>query len=174
MKKFLLVIPAMFVFQFSFADVLTLLNGHAFEGSVQKIKGCSIVFKCEKEKYTIPADSIYSIEFVDVNDPVYTEYMGLSDSDACLKGTLDAQQFHGKAGMHIVLGFLFGPFALIGAAVANPNPYNGRNTMMMSKNRESFSDPIYLQCYKKKAKGRNVGNTALGWGIWVVLLLATS
>lgn len=174
MKKILLFLFAIILTHFSYADILTLLNGQSFEGRVQKIKNCSIVFKCEKEKYFIPSDSIFSIEFADQNDPVYTDYVPMAGSDACLKGTLDAQQFHGKGGLHLALGFLFGPFAVIGAALSNPNPYRGRDTVMLSKNRDSFSDPIYLQCYKRKARRRNVGHAFMGWGIVVVIAIVSN
>jgi hypothetical protein len=174
MKKILLIAVTMMFVQFVYADVLTLLNGQAFEGKVLKIKECSLVFKCEKEKYFIPADSIFSVEFDNVNDPVYEAYMNLSNNDACLKGMVDAQQFHGKVGAHVLLGFLFGPFAIIGAALANPTPYKGGTTVMLSKNRELFNDPAYLNCYKKKAKGKNAGNAAIGWGMWIALAIVAS
>ena len=100
--------------------------------------------------------------------------MNLSNNDACLKGMIDAQQFHGKVGAHVLLGFLFGPFAVIGAALANPTPYKGGTTVMLSKNRELFNDPAYLNCYKKKAKGKNAGNAAIGWGMWIALAIVAS
>lgn len=82
--------------------------------------------------------------------------------------------FTEKAGHHFVLGLVFGPFAVIGAAISNPTPYKGAKTMMLSKNKEMFSDPVYLQCYKKKALGKNVGNTAIGWGVWALFILIIS
>jgi hypothetical protein len=42
---------------------------------------------------------------------------------------------------------------------------------MMSKNKDQFSDPAYLSCYKKKAKGQLIGMEGLGWAAWVLLLL---
>lgn len=157
------------------ADVLTLMNGQAFQGEVRKIKNCEIVFVASGDKYYIPADSIFSIQFEDVNNKVYQDYLALAnDPQACLKGTTDAQQFHGKAGAHVLLGFLFGPFAMIGAALASPNPYNGRMTPFASQNKDLFNDPVYLKCYKKKAKGRNVGYATLGWGIWIMIVIAIS
>lgn len=174
MKKILLFSLLSLVAVISRADILTLLNGHSFEGRVLKIKDCSVVFKCEGHKYYVVADSIFSVEFEDVHDPIYTDYLALASSDACLKGMADAQQFHGKGFTHVVLGFLFGPFAVVGAALASPNPYNGKRTVLMSPNRDTFSDPIYLKCYKKKAKGRNVGHAALGWGVWLFVYFSTT
>jgi len=84
---------------------------------------------------------------------------------------LDAENFHGKKGGHFVLGVLFGPFAMIGTALANPKPKKGKDTYMFSENKELFDDPMYLSCYRKKAKGQLIGMEALGWGSWLLLLL---
>jgi len=153
------------------SDVVVLMNDMKFIGKVKKISNCEVKFKTDEGTYWIPANHIYSVEFGDPTDKVYNEYMQLDNSDKCLKGTQDAQNFHGKAGGHIILGVLFGPFAVIGAAVASPTPYKGKNTVSMSQNSELFNDPAYLQCYKKKAKGRNVGNAVIGWGIWILAVL---
>jgi hypothetical protein len=42
----------------------------------------------------------------------------------------------------------------------------------MSRNKEQFSDPEYLSCYTKKAKGQLIGIEALGWGAWILFILA--
>lgn len=176
MKKLCLSLILITIIFSAFAeDVLTLNNQMVFKGDVKKINGCTVTFKAaDGEKYQIPASDIYSVQFENITDKVYTSYLELTeyDPDACMKGSLDADNYHGKAGLHIALGVLFGPFAIIGAAVSNPTPQNGNGTYMMSKNKELFSDPLYLSCYKKKAKGQNVGNTALGWLAWVIFAIA--
>ena len=153
------------------SDVLTLMNEMTFMGKVKKISDCKVKFKTDEGTFWIPADDIYSVQFGDPDDKVLEAYQEMDGSEKCLKGAQDAQNFHGKTGGHIVLGALFGPFAMIGAAVASPNPYKGRNTVIMSQNSNLFNDPAYLKCYKKKAKGRNVGNVAIGWGIWMLAVL---
>ncbi len=154
-------------------DILTFRNNMSFKGDVVKIKACTVKFKTEHAIYFIPADSIDNIIFENPQDKVLVEYAALEDdADKCLKGRNDADMFHGKKGKHIALGILFGPFAVIGSAIASPKPKNGKDTFLMSKNKDLFSDPMYLNCYKKKARGKNVGNTAIGWGIWIVFLLA--
>ena len=70
-----------------------------------------------------------------------------------------------------MLGGLFGPFAKVGAAIATPRPMNGKGTVGLSENKDLFDDPLYLKCYAKKARGKNVGNTALGWGAWLIFVL---
>lgn len=154
------------------ADVITLNNQMSFSGKVKKIKNCEIKFKAKGEVYFIPAEDVFSVVFENPNDKVLAAYQELDDSEKCMKGRTDADLYHGKTGLHVALGVLFGPFAILGAALGNPSPDKGKDTYMMSKNRENFSDPAYLSCYKKKAKGQNVGNTALGWGAWILLLLA--
>jgi hypothetical protein len=95
----------------------------------------------------------------------------LSDPDKCLSARLDAENFHGKKGGHFALGFFFGPFAMIGTALANPTPYKGKNTYMMSKNKDLFNDPEYLSCYKSKAKSQLLLTEGIGWAAWIVILL---
>lgn len=174
MRHFLTIIMTISIFGAYAGDIITLSNNKKFDGEVTKIKNCVVTFKAtDNKKYHIPADSIISIEFENVESKIYTEYMADSNdnADKCLKGRMDADAFHGKAGKHIILGVLFGPFTLIGAAIANPNPLDGKETPVMSKNSDLFQDPAYLSCYKKKAKGKNIGNAAAGWSIWLLFLI---
>jgi len=60
---------------------------------------------------------------------------------------------------------------MIGTAVSDPTPEKGKQTYMMSDNKEQFSDPQYLSCYKKKAKGQLIGMEGAGWGTFLLLLL---
>jgi hypothetical protein len=158
----------------SFAsDILTLNNEMTFEGQVTRIKDCSVFFRTEGQKFVIPASDIFSIQFENAEDKVYVEYMKMADGDPnkCMNGRVDADAYHGKKGGHFILGVLFGPFAMIGTALSNPTPDKGRNTLVMSKNKDQFSDPEYLTCYRSKAKGQLIGMEALGWGAWILLLL---
>ncbi len=154
-------------------DIVTLNNQMMFEGKVLKINNCEVVFRAEGKKYLIPAEEIYSIEFEDVNDKVYRGYLSMvqSDHESCFKGRNDAENLHGKEVTHVALGFLFGPFAMIGTAISNPTPLRGRDTYLLSQNKELFSDPFYLNCYRKRAKIRLIGMEAAGWGAWLLLLL---
>jgi hypothetical protein len=154
-------------------DIVTLTNSLSFEGKVIKIKKCEVVFKAHGDRYVIPGGEIQSIQFEDPQDIVYTEYRekGMADPDACMKGHTDARAFHGKQVGHFILGFLFGPFAMIGTAVSNPTPIRGKDTYALSQNKELFSDPQYLTCYKKAAKGRLIGMEAVGWGAWLMIYL---
>jgi hypothetical protein len=152
-------------------DIIRLTNNLEFIGDVKKISNCYVKFKTNGEKYWIPVDDIHFIKFENPNDKVLLDYNKLSGSDKCMKGQMDAEMYHGKKGGHIALGFLFGPFAMIGAAIAEPTPQRGQSTMMMSENKELFNDPSYLTCYKKKARAKNVGNAGIGWASWVLILL---
>lgn len=157
-------------------DILTLTNQMKFKGKVITIKNCRVKFKAEGKAYWVPASAIYSIEFADPEDKVYVKYIRQESVNKCFSGNSDADLFHGKAGLHVAMGVLFGPFAVIGAAVASPTPQTGKSTMALSQNKEMFNDPEYLSCYQKKARGKNVVNTLLGWAAWVlfVVILATS
>ncbi|MEZ4825090.1 MAG: hypothetical protein R3C61_02175 [Bacteroidia bacterium] len=172
-KSFVAIVTFGFSFVFvSAEDILTLNNQMRFKGTVMSIKSCSISFKVGKEKYIIPPEDVYSVTFGDTSSKVYTAYMALADDDPekCMKGRLDAQMLHGQAGKHIALGVLFGPFAIIGAAVANPIPQRG-SRVILSQNLELFQDPMYLICYARKARGKNVTNAALGWTAWLIYAL---
>ena len=155
------------------SDILTLNNQMVFEGKVKKIKECTVVFKADGKKYRVPATDIFSIQFEDVRDPVYVDYIKLAqlDTSKCMKGRFDAQYLHGKKGGHFFLGFLFGPFAIIGTAVADPTPYKSSQTLALSKNKDLFNDPEYLSCYRSKAKGQLIGMELAGWGASIVLFL---
>lgn len=155
------------------ADILTLNNKMTFEGDVKKIKDCTVIFKADGKKYFIPAEDINSIKFENPRDKEFKSYIELLqiDPNNCLKGNLDADNYHGKAGFHVAMGVLFGPFAVIGAAVSSPSPYSGKETMMMSQNQKLFNDPVYLNCYQKKARAKNLGNTGLGWLAWVLIIV---
>ncbi len=177
MKKTLFVLVLLTMFGLAQAgDIITLTNGMQYEGKVKRVEKCSLLFKTRGKMYQIPATDILTVVFEDPNDRVYVNYLATmaGDPDACLKGKQDAENYHGKAGLHMVLGVLFGPFAVIGAAVSNPTPASGKETMFMSKNKDLFGDPEYLSCYQKKARGMNVGNTAIGWGIWVAVVILSS
>jgi hypothetical protein len=174
MKKITLTLTAILFAIASYAgDILTLNNEMVFQGKITKIKDCAVVFKADGKKFIIPSSEIFSIQFENTADEVYTEYMKMSNGDAnkCLNGSLDAENYHGKSGGHFALGVLFGPFAMIGTALSNPTPNRGKQTLMMSKNKDLFSDPEYLSCYKKKAKGQLITMEALGWASWILLIL---
>lgn len=153
-------------------DLLILRNELVFEGTVKKIKSCVVVFHTGGKNYPIPAEDILALKFEDVTNPIYTSYIAIADNSSnCLSGDADAGLYHGKRGGQFALGVLFGPFALIGTALANPSPFTGAKTAMLSTNKELFSDAEYLSCYKKKAKGQLMGATALGWASWILFVL---
>jgi len=157
-------------------DILTLNNQMVFEGKLSKIKDCAVVFKTEGKRYIVPASEIFSIQFENPENRVYTKYveMAKGDTNACLNGRFDAENFHGKREAHFVLGVLFGPFAMIGTALSNPTPNRGRHTYLLSKNKDQFSDLEYLKCYRRKALTQLIGAEAAGWGAWLVFLVIVS
>ncbi|MFM1744713.1 MAG: hypothetical protein RLZZ630_650 [Bacteroidota bacterium] len=150
-------------------DILILKNEKVFEGKVIRIKNCGVVFKVDRERYEIPADDIHFIQFGDTVDKVYMDYLKRSetDPDQCLKGWLDAKKYHGKKEVHFILGFLFGPYAMLGTLLAKPTPEKGVNTLSNSVNREQFSDPEYLRCYRQKAKADLITMEAIGHGMMI-------
>jgi hypothetical protein len=174
MKKLTLLFTIILTSVLSFAgDILTLNNGMVFEGKIIKIKDCDVTFKADGQKYVIPASDIFSLQFEDVNNRIYTQYLELSkdSQNKCLNGRLDAENYHGKKGAHFILGMLFGPFAMIGTALTNPTPEKGNDTYLRSNHKDQFNDAEYLSCYKKQAKKQMLGMDALGWGAWVLFII---
>lgn len=176
MKRILLILAVTVLPLTSLAgDILTLKNEMVFEGKVTKIKDCSVVFKAGGKKHIIPASEIFSVQFENTRDRVFTEYMALADEDPdkCLKGRLDAKDYHGRKGLYVLLG-LFGPGAIIVTALGNPTPETGESTKLMSKNAELFCDPVYLHCYRKKATGQLIKMEALGFAAVMVLVVTAA
>ena len=180
MKKWILsTLTVLTVISAQAFDKLTLTNGMQFQGDVVKVKGCSVVFKTEAGKVEVPAKDIYAVEFENPNDEQFVEYIAILDSegssDKCMNGQMDANRFHGKKGGHFVLGLLFGPLAVIGTAIgSNPNPYNSKNTVFLSQNKDQFNDPEYLMCYKREAKKSLMAFEWAGWATWLLLIFASS
>lgn len=167
MKKVLFLISFLSIFTLQAGDILTLTNQHTFEGKVIKIKDCTVVFKHQNERYEVPTNDIFSIVFESHKSKIYTKYMeGIINNDnmdVCLQGRMDASLGHGKKVGHFVLGVLFGPFAMLGTAFANPTPYNAGKLHLIQASKENFSDPTYLSCYKRKAKGELILWEGIGW-----------
>jgi hypothetical protein len=155
-------------------DVLTLNNQMSFEGKVTRIRHCEVIFKSNGIRYVIPANDIYTIQFENVNDRVYQDYLRSTadDPQKCLNGSLDAKVYHGKKGGHVLLGILFGPFAIVGTAISNPTPDKGIRTPFLSQHKDQFNDPVYLNCYRRKAKQQLIGMEVLGWAAWIVFALS--
>jgi hypothetical protein len=158
-----------FIFSLNASDVLTLTNGMKFEGKVTRIKECSIVFKTEIGSFIIPGRDIENVQFENLSSRRIARYQSHFNPDNCLAGKMDASIYHGKKGGHFFLGFLFGPFAVLGTLLANPTPDKGNATYRMSDNRELFHDPYYLRCYKRKARGGLVAMELAGWASWLVV-----
>jgi hypothetical protein len=168
MKKIILV----------FASAVFTLSAFAAEPMVQKIK---IIFEgkeIESEIIDLIIDSKEIINTIPASDTFVLSsenrevenFQNDGDPDKCLNGRLDAENYHGKKTGHFVMGALFGPFAIIGTALANPTPEKGKETYMLSKNKDQFNDPVYLSCYRKKAKSQLIGAEALGWAAWILLI----
>ncbi|MEM7373822.1 MAG: hypothetical protein AAF587_34685 [Bacteroidota bacterium] len=177
MKTILLTILTVFLCSVNFAnDILTLNNEMVFQGKVKQINACSILFKSDGKKFDIPSEDIFSVKFDNPKDKIYTSYMEMAERNpkACMQGTLDADNLHGRSGSYFTMGMLFGPFALIGAAMGNPSPISSKNAYYMSGNQDLFQDPMYLNCYKRKAKSKNVKSAAAGWGAWILVVLLSA
>lgn len=172
MKKSIFLFLSVFILSNVFSyDKLTLLNKASFEGRVVDLNSKQLKFNFQETIYEIPLTDIETLVFEDTLSSSYKKYLIEINSDNCSKGEMDAEMYHGKKGTHFALGVLFGPFAMIGTALSNPNPMNSKKTFSMSENKQLFNDPEYLICYKKTAKRKLIGMEALGWATWILIVL---
>ena len=174
MKKLIyLSFSLLFVFTLRAGDTVTLNNDMQFDGTVTKLNTCNVEFFTEGNLYEIPAEEIKSVKFSNSNNKLLVAYLAseITDNDNCLKGRLDAENYHGKKGGHFILGMLFGPFAMVGTALSNPTPDKGKKTYLMSENKGLFNDLEYLSCYKKEAKKQLIKMEGLGWATWILLAI---
>lgn len=155
----------------SASDILTLHNGQVFEGKLLHIGACDIDFKFNGESFTIPADDIALVELERMSKRRERRLARvITEEGNCWKGTQDGSN-HGHGGGHFALGFLFGPFGVIGCALSNRTPHKSAN-MISNQNNNLWNNGEYLDCYKKSANGKAVGTSAIGFAVWLVFLLA--
>ena len=156
------------------SDIIILKEGLTYSGKVLRIKKCEVLFEVENERYLIPSGDISKILFEDQNNPIFNGFLKNQSKidDKCLKGQLDAMSLHGKEAGHFALGFLFGGLSMVGTLIANPTPNKGKNTYLMSQNTELFDDPVYISCYKRKARGKLIKWEAIGWSSWIIIALS--
>ncbi len=174
-KQFILILITLLALGAAGSDAIVLVNQKAFKGRIKKVTPCHILFKTNGMTYNIPAGDIHSLYFGDPAGKAARQFQDVGEQwKKCAEGQFDARVYHGKRFGHGVLGFFFGPFAMIGTALANPTPARGAQTLQLSKNHDLFSDPEYLSCYTRKAKGQLIGAEALGMLAVVVLFIAWS
>jgi len=148
-----------------------------FNGEIIKVKDCFVDFRSsDGQKYRIPG---YDIMGYRLEDPMskWEEAlleMIVNPEENCMAGRMDAAVFHKRKFGNFVGGILLGPFWVIGAAIWSPDPGSGRDTYIMSDNKDLFSDPYYLDCYKRKARSNNVIAALGGWATWILFALIAS
>lgn len=175
MKKLIIFLFVVISVAVSAEDVLGLKNQMAFKGCIVGIEDSTIIFNAENEDYYVPFSDISFLLMEDSTKEIYSalQHLDVSDTNVniCQLAQVDADMYHGKKFGHFCLGVLFGPFSIIGTALSSPTPFKGSETPFLSQNSQYFSDPVYLSCYKKKAKGQLIGAEAIGWATWILLVL---
>ena len=158
-----------FLFLQSFCqDKITLIDSSTFEGKVTKIQKSQVCIKTGQSRHLIQLSDILEIKLENKNDRLLSKYFesgkedNYKEGDKCLKGKLDAKSYHGKKGAHFVYGLLGEFYVVLGAASSKPTPITGKRTLKESHYKELFSDPEYLKCYTRRARGQNVKYAALG------------
>jgi hypothetical protein len=153
------------------SDVLTLENGHTYEGKVIAVNQCSVEFEFDDAVYAIPAQDVATVFIEDMTKRTAKKLANmLAGSDNCWKGMNDGAN-HGKQGGQFLCGVAFGAFGVIGCAVTNRTPMKSSNLALMTQNKDLWNDAEYLNCYNKEARSKAVNNSLLGWATWVLLIL---
>ena len=174
MKIFILVILLVgFIEDTNAIDVIRLKNNGQLAGNIIKQKRNKLFLQIDTITYKIPKKDIHEVIYgynaipKDLVDQLSTE-----DKIKCMKAIKDAQTFHGKNGLHMLLGALTGPVSIIATALANPTPPKGNRTYLLSQNKELFNDPVYLNVYKRTAKKKLITQEVTGMLICVMTVLA--
>lgn len=79
----------------------------------------------------------------------------------CIKAQNDANIYHGHRELDFVFGFFAGPFAVINYLMIDYQITE--KTIILSENEKYFSDPIYIECYTKRAKRNRLVSILWGW-----------
>ena len=90
-----------------------------------------------------------NLELGDPTSEFYDVLLNMSMQNSCSEGWNDAQRYHNDVGW-LLGGAIFGPIALLFAAVSSPSPDY------------QVSSAEYLRCYTKKARSMNLGAAFLG------------
>lgn len=161
-------------------DVLILKNGDELQTKITEVGISEVKYKMYDNQtgpiHVILKSEIFMIKYENGTKELIKSNVsiinvgGYNNADVCKKGQKDAELYHGKTGKHMLGGFLLGPFAVIGSALANPTPEKGDKTLEMSKNRDEINNDFYYRdCYIKKARTKNIVNTFAGWAGWLLL-----
>lgn len=168
-------------------DILVKKDGESVECKVLKVDSLNVyvVFhwsghevktsldknEVQEIKYGASLDNTNKDEIETTDSVIASKETTIYSVENGLKGKMDARLFHGRVVGNVISGFLFGAFGVIGAALSNPKPTHSIKTIRMSKNKDIFNNASYLKGYKKKARGMNVVNSAIGWTIWIALVV---
>jgi len=144
-------------------DKLILASGEKVKGVIVDIAPGELYFKKNGE-IKIYKPSEVSYVFLDPDNTVIIEKIianvPLMYQDLCSEGTMDARNFHKRGGGNFALGFFFGVFGYLGVALTEP-----RNPDPAIVGAEKMQDTVYMLCYEKKAKKKNLTFAGIGWAV---------
>jgi len=125
-------------------------------------------FNLDAQSYSINNEPILLLKApYKIQKSVYVK----KDNFKCEKGKDDARKYDEGKRKHKNLGRMFGPFAVIGAALGKPTPFKSKNTMLKSDNKDMFNDPIYLECYQKEARKANIKASLKGLVFFILAII---
>jgi len=153
-------------------DIIHLKNGERIKTHIIQIdSGMLITQKGKTHELRHYSTEDVEIIYLDENNQAMKSLVANNIQQSidikCEEGKADATVYHKRGFGNFCLGFLFGPFGVIGTAIGTPRSPDYTKI----PNKENLENANYLNCYKKKAKGKNVGAAFAGWGAIIVLAL---
>ena len=156
-------------------DVIHLKNGRTIKCTLVDLKKDSIYFIKKKKNGVrlLTSDMVDFILIGENNQAFQTKISNLHSIidplEACQAGKMDANLFHHRGFGNGCLGFFFGLFGIAGTVIGRPHP--PPIEVIVVRDKEMVMNPAYLSCYRKRAKGKNIISAAIGYGVFLVVLL---
>lgn len=161
-------------------DVIIDTLGNSVECQVEEITIDAIKYRTadnlQGPLYIIPKASVYKIVFKNGKEEIFTKKAALdyvhtptiqphntttntltNTSNKCLAGQSDAELYHNRIGGNFFLGFAIGVFGVGFVALGDV-----KSPSLVYVSAEKASDPVYMNCYNKKAKQKNIRSAIMG------------
>lgn len=156
-------------------DKIYLTNGKTLRCEIVTVEWNKLEYRQRGKIAVLHADDVALIELdaanIEVIEKINVQIDPRNPLASCEMGKADANAFHNRGFGNFALGFFFGPFGVLGTAIGAPRSPDYVKIPV----KENLSDPAYLKCYRKRARGKNVLHAAAGWaGILLLSYLANN
>lgn len=156
-------------------DKIYLTNGKTIRCQIVNVEWNKLDYQHRGKVNSLSSDEVSRIELDAANVAVIEKINATLDPRnplaSCEMGKADANAYHNRGFGNFTLGFFFGPIGMLGTAIGAPRSPDYVKIPV----KENLSDPAYLKCYRKRARGKNVLHATAGWAaILLVSYLANN